>query len=251
METFADYEKFLKRAPEEAEALFQDILIGVSSFFRDPDAFGALAETVPPKLLAGCSRQEPLRVWSLGCSTGEEAYSLAIVFTEGAEAAGSDVQIQIFATDLNSVSVGRERAELYPKNIAQSASVCTREAGSGCAGCSATRRAASIAAAASLASRAAGCSVARGTARSAGKTRWDCGAMALLGPLPRSASTARSAKSRASLASRCSLARMSCARSISRSALTPTIFSTSARDNCSTPLSLTRCKSIRLAKISR
>ena len=122
MENLADYETFLKRAPDEVEALFQDILIGVSSFFRDPGAFDALSETVLPKLLAGRSHQAPVRVWTLGCSTGEEAYSLAILFAECTEAAGSDALVQIFATDLNNVSVGKARAGLYPKSIAQDVS---------------------------------------------------------------------------------------------------------------------------------
>ena len=122
MENLADYETFLKRAPDEVEALFQDILIGVSSFFRDPAAFDALSETVLPKLLAGRSHQAPVRVWTLGCSTGEEAYSLAMLFAECTEAAGSDALVQIFATDLNNVSVGKARAGLYPKSIAQDVS---------------------------------------------------------------------------------------------------------------------------------
>ena len=99
--TMKDYEDYLQRDPAEIEALFQDILISVTTFFRDPESFDALAKTVFPKLLAGRALQEPVRIWTLGCSTGEEAYSLAIVFAECAEAAGSDVPMQLFATDLN------------------------------------------------------------------------------------------------------------------------------------------------------
>jgi chemotaxis methyl-accepting protein methylase/two-component sensor histidine kinase/PAS domain-containing protein len=122
METLKDYEEHLQRTPDEVEALFQDILISVTTFFRDPESFDALARTVFPKLFAGRTRQEPVRIWTLGCSTGEEAYSLAMVFTECAEAAGSDVPMQLFATDLNSACVGRARAGVYPTSIDQSVS---------------------------------------------------------------------------------------------------------------------------------
>ncbi|MEO8629069.1 MAG: protein-glutamate O-methyltransferase CheR, partial [Betaproteobacteria bacterium] len=112
-----DYEDYLKRDPAEVELLFQDILINVTTFFRDPESFEALAQTVFPKLLAGRKRDEPVRIWTLGCSTGEEAYSLAMVFAECAEAAGSEVPMQLFATDLNSVCVGKARTGVYPASI--------------------------------------------------------------------------------------------------------------------------------------
>ena len=119
MMTMKDYEDYLQRDPAEVEALFQDILISVTTFFRDPESFDALAKTVFPKLLAGGTLQEPVRIWTLGCSTGEEAYSLAMVFAECAEAAGSDVPMQLFATDLNSICVGQARAGVYPASIEQ------------------------------------------------------------------------------------------------------------------------------------
>ncbi len=117
MSTMKDYENYLQSDPAEVEALFQDILIGVTTFFRDPESFDALAKTVFPKLLAGRTLQEPVRIWTLGCSTGEEAYSLAMVFAECAEAAGSDVPMQLFATDLNSICVGKARTGVYPASI--------------------------------------------------------------------------------------------------------------------------------------
>ena len=115
--TMKDYEDYLQRESAEVEALFQDILISVTTFFRDPESFVALAATVFPKLLAGRTGQEPVRIWTLGCSTGEEAYSLAMVFAECAEAAGSDVRMQLFATDLNSICVGKARMGVYPASI--------------------------------------------------------------------------------------------------------------------------------------
>ena len=117
--TMKDYEDLLKRDPAEVELLFQDILISVTTFFRDPASFEALAQTVFPKLLEGRTRDEPVRIWTLGCSTGEEAYSIAMVFAECAEAAGSDVPMQLFATDLNSVCVGKARSGVYPASIEQ------------------------------------------------------------------------------------------------------------------------------------
>ncbi|MCW1921704.1 ATP-binding protein [Luteolibacter arcticus] len=119
MDSVKDYEDHLMKSPEEIEALYQDILINVTSFFRDPEAFGALSEKVFPKLLEGRSRQDPLRIWTLGCSTGEESYSLAIALAECAEAAGSDVPMQIFATDLNATGIATARAAIYSKSIAQ------------------------------------------------------------------------------------------------------------------------------------
>ena len=119
MTALKDYEDYLQRDPAEVEALFQDILISVTTFFRDPESFDALANTVFPKLLAARARQEPVRIWTLGCSTGEEAYSLAMVFAECAEAAGSAIPMQLFATDLNSISVGKARTGVYPPSIEQ------------------------------------------------------------------------------------------------------------------------------------
>ena len=122
MATMRDYEDYLLREPAEVEALFQDILIGVTTFFRDPDSFDELAKSIFPKLLAGRTLKEPVRIWTLGCSTGEEAYSLAMLFAECAEAAGSDVPMQLFATDLNSACIAKARLGVYPASIEQNVS---------------------------------------------------------------------------------------------------------------------------------
>jgi len=105
--------------PAEAEALYQDILINVTSFFRDAEAYEALKDTVFPRLTEHKSRQDAVRVWALGCSTGEEAYSLAMAYTEYAESSGRRVPLQIFATDLNGIGIERARAGIYSKGIAQ------------------------------------------------------------------------------------------------------------------------------------
>ena len=89
---WAEYIRFLHDNPAEVEALYQDILINVTSFFRNPETFAALESSVFPKLLEGRRRDEPLRVWVPGCSTGEEAYSLAIALAEFSAASNRPFQ---------------------------------------------------------------------------------------------------------------------------------------------------------------
>ena len=113
----AEYVKFLENAPREAEALYQDILISVTSFFRNPESVEALKESVFPKLVDDRSRHEPVRVWVLGCSTGEEAYTIAMAFAEYCETTGTHVPLQIFATDLNGAGIERARTGVYSRNI--------------------------------------------------------------------------------------------------------------------------------------
>jgi two-component system, chemotaxis family, CheB/CheR fusion protein len=117
-----DYVRFLRRNPLEVEALYQDILINVTSFFRDPEAFDALKSKVFPKLTQDRSRHSPIRIWVVGCSTGEETYSIAMTYCEFAQANGIHVPVQIFATDLNAAGIDKARAGIYPKNIAQDVS---------------------------------------------------------------------------------------------------------------------------------
>jgi len=119
MEALKDYAQFLQNNPAEVEALFQDVLINVTSFFRNPEAFDVLKTKIFPALTKDRSRHDPLRVWALGCSTGEEAYSIAIAFTEFSEINRLQVPLQIFATDLNGAGVERARVGIYPKTIAQ------------------------------------------------------------------------------------------------------------------------------------
>lgn len=116
---FTAYTRFLRGNSVEVEALYQDILINVTSFFRNPETFAALESSVFPKLLAGRRRDEPLRIWVPGCSTGQEAYSLAMALAEFTAASGNAVPTQVFATDLNPVSIAKARAGLYSKDIAQ------------------------------------------------------------------------------------------------------------------------------------
>lgn len=112
------YVKFLQQTPVEVEALFRDLLIGVTSFFRDPEAFHVLAKEVIPKIFASKPVGGLIRVWSTGCSTGEEAYSLAILFQEHLEMLRQSFKVQVFATDIDSQAIAVARVGLYPASIA-------------------------------------------------------------------------------------------------------------------------------------
>jgi len=122
IEGTTDYLNFLKETPAEVEKLYQDILINVTSFFRNPETFEFLENKILPKLMKDRSADDPLRIWVIGCSTGEEAYSLAMIFTEAADDLNSHVQLQLFATDINPSAIEKARTGLYPKTIAQNVS---------------------------------------------------------------------------------------------------------------------------------
>jgi two-component system CheB/CheR fusion protein len=119
IEKMDDYIEYLQRTPAEVEALFLNFLIGVTSFFRDPEAFKALEEQIIPKIFAAKSTTDGLvRVWSAGCSTGEEAYSIAILLQERMEALKQNYTIQVFATDIDNRTIATARAGYYPASIA-------------------------------------------------------------------------------------------------------------------------------------
>ncbi|HEX2489654.1 MAG TPA: CheR family methyltransferase, partial [Blastocatellia bacterium] len=104
------------------ENLYQDILINVTSFFRNPETFEVLKEKIFPRIVEHRAPDEPVRIWVIGCSTGEEAYSVAMAFTEFAGEGPDHVPVQIFATDINQKGVEKARAGLYSKNIAEDVS---------------------------------------------------------------------------------------------------------------------------------
>lgn len=118
IESMADYVTYLQRKPVEVEALFRDLLIGVTNFFRDPEAFAVLEAHVIPRLFASEPADAPLRVWTTACSTGEEAYSIAMLLQEHMETHKINRKVQIFATDMDSRAVATARAGLYPSSIA-------------------------------------------------------------------------------------------------------------------------------------
>lgn len=116
------YADFLHANPQELDLLFKEMLIGVTSFFRDPQVWQDLQDKVLPALLARHAADAgPLRAWVVGCSTGEEAYSLAIVFSEALDAlpAPAHRQLQIFATDLNADAIASARSGRFAATIAQ------------------------------------------------------------------------------------------------------------------------------------
>ena len=113
LESYAD---FLRGNAKELDALYTDALINVTSFFRNADAFALLKAKVLAKLVAQRG-DDPLRVWVLGCSTGQEAYSIAMLFTEAAEKSHRPRQLQVFATDLCEANLVKARHGLYPKSV--------------------------------------------------------------------------------------------------------------------------------------
>jgi two-component system CheB/CheR fusion protein len=115
-----NYVRLLQENPQETELLFKELLIGVTSFFRDPAAWELLKSEIIPSLLAARPAGMMLRAWTPGCSTGEEAYSLAIVFKEALEQVkpAGNFSLQIFATDLDQDAIDKARQGLYPANIA-------------------------------------------------------------------------------------------------------------------------------------
>ena len=122
IEALEQYVRYLQENPAEVGVLYQDILINVTSFFREPETFTALKNVVFPRLLENRSSDTPLRVWVPGCSTGEEAYSLAMCFSEFSEERGVSHPIQFFASDIDEAAIEKARQGLYPDNIVQDVS---------------------------------------------------------------------------------------------------------------------------------
>jgi two-component system CheB/CheR fusion protein len=118
IEGLGNYVRFLQQSPAEIDALFNDMLIGVTNFFRDKEAFSALETQVIPKLFADKPVGSLVRVWVPGCSTGEEAYSIAILLLEHIETIKKNYTVQIFATDIDSRAIATARTGLYPVSIA-------------------------------------------------------------------------------------------------------------------------------------
>jgi two-component system CheB/CheR fusion protein len=117
IDTIETYVKYLQQTPVEVEALFRDLLIGVTNFFRDPETFLVLEQQIIPTLFEGKSTGAIIRVWSTGCSTGEEAYSIAILLQERLEVLKKNYKIQVFATDIDSRAIAIARAGIYPASI--------------------------------------------------------------------------------------------------------------------------------------
>jgi two-component system, chemotaxis family, CheB/CheR fusion protein len=117
-----DYVDLLQKEPDEAVALLHDLLIGVTDFFRDEAAFHALETVVVPKLLENKGADDEVRVWVPGCTTGEEAYSIAILLREQMDKIEAAPKVQIFATDIDETALGVARAARYPANSVKAVS---------------------------------------------------------------------------------------------------------------------------------
>ncbi len=116
-DSIEDYVTMLESSPKEAETLSKELLIGVTKFFRDREAFDILKEKVIPEIFEGKNPYDTIRVWSVGCSTGEEAYSLAILLNEYSEQIGKPLNIQVFATDIDRESIEYAGGGMYPASI--------------------------------------------------------------------------------------------------------------------------------------
>ena len=112
------YLEFLRSTPAEIDLLARELLINVTSFFRDQKVFATLAEKVAPDLVRAHPAGQPLRIWVAGCSTGEETYSLAMLFSEATAVAQSPIKLQVFASDIDPDAIATAREGLYPATIA-------------------------------------------------------------------------------------------------------------------------------------
>jgi two-component system CheB/CheR fusion protein len=117
-----DYAERLQSEPDEVSALFRDLLIGVTDFFRDSAAFQALQTSVIPKLFEDKGSDDEMRVWVPGCSTGEEAYSIAILLREHLEKSSAPPKVQVFATDIDEIAMDVARAARYPASVVKEVS---------------------------------------------------------------------------------------------------------------------------------
>jgi len=118
IDKIVEYLRYMQQVPAEVEALFRDLLIGVTNFFRDPEAFSVLEEQILPTLFASKTVGSQIRVWVTGCSTGEEAYSIAMLLQERISALKQNFKVQVFATDIDNQAIATARAGIYSASIA-------------------------------------------------------------------------------------------------------------------------------------
>jgi two-component system CheB/CheR fusion protein len=116
------YLELLRHDAAELELLARDLLINVTSFFRDPGVFETKQHSVVPDLIRACKPDQALRIWVAGCSTGEETYSLAMIFREQIQAMQADLKLQLFASDVDPDAVATARDGLYPDSISATVS---------------------------------------------------------------------------------------------------------------------------------
>lgn len=119
IDNVSDYVRYLQKNKKEADILFKELLINVTNFFRDPEAFAVLEEKVLPELLVNKKDGSDLRIWVPGCSSGEEAYSIGITLQECMARLNRTFNVQIFGTDIDAEAIATARAGLYPASIAK------------------------------------------------------------------------------------------------------------------------------------
>ena len=119
----AQYIQLMRKEPKEIDALFQDILINVTAFFRDPETFDSLQKIAFPRMLENHPADSPIRIWVPGCSSGQEAYSMAIALHEFLGARANTYQVQIFGSDIDEDAIDKARSGIYPESIAEEVSV--------------------------------------------------------------------------------------------------------------------------------
>lgn len=122
VETHESYVRYLRETPGEVEFLFRELLIGVTNFFRDAESFETLKTDILPKLFESMKEDDSFRVWIPGCSTGEEVFSLAIVFREVLDKNPKRINLQLFGTDIDSYAIDKARDGLFPASISEDVS---------------------------------------------------------------------------------------------------------------------------------
>jgi two-component system CheB/CheR fusion protein len=127
LNTIDGYVECLRQQPKEVQALFRDLLINVTNFFRDADAFETLASTVIPKLFEGRGADDTVRIWIPGCATGEEVFSIAILIREHMDTLTALPRVQLFATDIDEHALAVARAGRYPDALLDTISSERRE----------------------------------------------------------------------------------------------------------------------------
>ena len=111
------YVRYLRENPRELQALFQELLIGVTNFFRDPQSFEVLKRSILPDMIQSMDDGATFRAWVPGCSSGDEAYSLAMIFLECLEKTSKRVTLQLFGTDIDSTAIEKARQGIFPSSI--------------------------------------------------------------------------------------------------------------------------------------
>ncbi|TIL41575.1 CheR family methyltransferase [Mesorhizobium sp.] len=122
LDSIEEYVEWLKKDPREVANLFRDLLINVTDFFRDPDAFKLLEEKVVPQLFEGKTASDAVRIWVPGCATGEEVFSIGVLLREHMETLSVVPRVQIFATDIDEPALAVARAARYPAALLQGVS---------------------------------------------------------------------------------------------------------------------------------